>query len=729
MCSSCAAVSFIFADGVRQLKSGEISALDAAELLIAQMTDDELLWLLDGDTPAREMIRLPARTKAGPIAAGAVPRLGIPGIRFSDGPRGVVMGKSTAFPVTIMRAATWDFALEERVGLAMGREARARGANYSGAVCVNLLRHPAWGRAQECYGEDPVLTGRMAAGLTQGLRRNVMACVKHFALNSIENSRFVVDVVVDDHALHEVYLPHFKTVVDAGADSVMSSYNSVNGAFAGENKVLLTDILRDEWGFEGFVTSDWVLGVHDAVESLEAGVDVEMPLRLVRARGLPTAVRSGRVTRETLIRSARRIIATTLRHYADRDEAEPPLAVVAGPEHRTLARQVAVAGCVLLKNDAVTGEPMLPLPTTFRRLAVIGPLADQANTGDQGSSLVHPPSTVSALQGLREALPDIDIIHRDGRDLGAATRAASDTDAIVIVAGLGPDDEGERILAEGGPGLDILGFPFTLRPVRYVLAKISVWAASLFRQFGLGGDRTSLTLHADDEDLITAIAAVNPRTAVVVIGGSAIIMEAWRDKVPAILMGWYPGMEGGRALADVLTGAAEPGGRLPVAIPHRAEHLPFFDPVAPRVVYDAWWGQRKLDRDGNSAAFPFGFGLGYTTFDMELQTHRAGEVDGAATVRVVNTGERAGSTVVQIYAVNRDTPQSVPQLIGFDRVALSAGESAIVDIDLDLTPTRERDPQTHTWTRRPGRWWILAASHSPSTFVDPAVLFEKQTES
>ena len=204
MTTSDAAGGVTFAECVNDLRSGAATAREAAESLIAQMNDDELLWLLDGDTPARAMLRLPARMKAGPIAGGAVPRLGIPGIRFSDGPRGVVIGRSTAFPVTIMRAATWDPALEERVGLAMGREARARGANYSGAVCVNLLRHPAWGRAQECYGEDPVLAGQMGAGLTRGLRHNVMACVKHFALNSIENSRFTVDVTVDEHALHEV---------------------------------------------------------------------------------------------------------------------------------------------------------------------------------------------------------------------------------------------------------------------------------------------------------------------------------------------------------------------------------------------------------------------------------------------------------------------------------------------------------------------------------------------
>jgi len=566
----------------------------------------------------------------------------------------------------------------------------------------------------------------MGAGLTRGLRRNVMACVKHFALNSIENSRFKVDVIVDDHALHEVYLPHFKTVVDAGVDSVMSSYNSVNGAFAGENKVLLTDILRDEWGFEGFVTSDWVRGTHDAVQSLEAGMDIEMPLRLLRARELPKALRDGKASRETVLRSARRILSTCLRYYAQRDEAEPSSNLVAGPEHRALARQVAVMGSVLLKNEAVDGEPVLPLSATIRRLAVIGRLADQPNTGDRGSSLVHPPSTVSALQGLREALPAVDVIHCDGRDLAASAKTASDADAVVVIAGLGANDEGERILAEGGPGPDLFGFPFNLRPVRYVLGKLTVLAGELFSQFGRGGDRKSLTLDSNDEALIAAVADANPRTSVVVIGGSAILMEGWRDKVPGILVGWYPGMEGGRALADVLTGADEPGGRLPVAIPVRAEHLPFFDPDAAQIVYDAWWGQRKLDRDGNPAAFPFGFGLGYTAFEMTLVDHRAGASNGVATVRVTNTGSRAGSTVIEVYAFE-DSPRPVPQLIGFKRVKLAAGQDATVDVHLDLTPTRERDPRTGTWSRRAGTWRILAAPHSPSTFDNATPLFDSET--
>ena len=469
-----------------------------------------MLWLLDGDTPVRDLVKMVKKLSTVALTGGALPRLGIPGVRFSDGPRGVVIGNSTAFPVTIARAATWEPDLEERVGQAMGVEARAAGANYSGAVCVNLLRHPAWGRAQECYGEDPVLTGRMGAGLTRGLRRNVMACVKHFALNSIENSRFKVDVTVDEHALHEVYLPHFKTVVDAGVDSVMSSYNSVNGHFADVNKVLLTDILRDEWGFDGFVTSDWVFGIHDAVRSLEAGMDVEMPLRLVRARELPAALESGRLSRETVLTSARRILATTLRHYAIRNEGDPPASVVAKAEHRILARHVAARGAVLLKNDPSAVSPCCRWRTEIKRLAVIGALATEANLGDHGSSRVRPPATSSPLDGLREALPRTEIVYVDGSDAAAAARAAADADVAIVVAGMTWKDEGEFIANDNTESLKILGFPFNSRVLQFVEGKV----AALGKRFAKGGDRQSLTLHRPDEELIAAVAEANARTVV-----------------------------------------------------------------------------------------------------------------------------------------------------------------------------------------------------------------------
>jgi beta-glucosidase len=710
-----------FAQAVDAVRAGQIDSTQAAERLLGQLSDNELLWLLDGDVTRLKIITLPAKIRAGPITGGEIKRLGIPGIRFCDGPRGVVAGPSTSFPVTMARAATWDPALEEQVGLAMGCVARAQGANYSGAVCINLLRHPAWGRSQECYGEDPVLIGQMGSALTRGLRPNVMACVKHFALNSMENARFMVDVQVDDHALHEVYLPHFKAVIDAGAESVMSAYNSVNGAWMDMNAVLLTDVLREEWGFTGFVTSDWVSGTHDAIKSLEAGMDVEMPARLLRARTLPAALKDGRVSRELVLRSARRIVATQIRHMAGRATDEPDRAVLACEAHRALARTVASRAAVLLKNDDVEGKPALPLdPAVLRKIAVIGRLADSANLGDRGSSVVHPPSTCSPLAGLREALPATQIHHHDGGDSVAAAALAAEADVAVLVVGYTAEDEGESIVNDNPDGAAILGPPFSWKPVQWLMKKLS---ARTMAQFGIGGDRKSLTLRVEDEVLIKAVAAANPRTIVVLIGGSAIIMEAWRNAVPAIVMAWYPGMEGGRAIADVLTGEAEPGGRLPFAIPTDAAHLPFFDAQARSIVYDSWWGQRLLDRDGHKAAFPFGHGLGYTQFAIELAGHAVSEMQGTATVRARNIGPRAGSTVVQVYAVDAAAPRPIPQLIGFARVDAEAGAEAIVSVPLDLTPVRSRDPATKVWSRRPGNWWIVAALASPADCGGGSALF------
>ncbi|WP_312168495.1 glycoside hydrolase family 3 C-terminal domain-containing protein [Microbacterium sp.] len=707
-----------FDEAVEAVRTDAITVDEATEQLLALLEDEELLGLLDGDVPVRSMIKLPGMIRAGAIGAAQVPRIGFPGVQFVDGPRGVVVEGSTAFPVSMARAATWDPDLEQEVGEAMGLEARAHGANYSGAVCINLLRHPAWGRAQESYGEDPVLTGRMGVGLTRGLRANVMACVKHYALNSMENARFRVDVRVDDHALHEVYLPHFKAVVDAGAESVMSAYNSVNGKFMDVNSVLLTDILRDEWGFEGFVTSDWVFGTHAGLESLEAGMDIEMPLTLLRARELPKALKDGRLARETVLRSARRIVGTILSHAVSRDIAEPTRSVIASPAHRELARRVAEKSMVLLKNDAIDGTSILPLSPAIARLAVIGSLADATNMGDHGSSLVHPPSAVTPLGGLREALPDVDIIHSDGTDVAAAAASAAQADVAVLVVGMNHDDEGERV-ENDDLDLSILGFPFNFAPVKWLMKKMPRKNTS---QFGRGGDRESLTLHPADERLIAAVTAANPSTVVVLIGGSAIIVEAWRAKVPAILHAWYAGMEGGRALADVLIGTVEPGGRLPVAVPTDAAHLPFFDAEARTIEYDAWWGQRKLDRDGHAAAFPFGFGLGYTTFDIELVDHDASATEGTALVHVSNTGDRSGSTVAQIYAVDTNAENVVPQLVGFRRVELQAGGEETIEVDLDLTPTRERNPESRTWARRPGAWAIVAAAHSPRTIDNARAL-------
>lgn len=700
-----------FDRALQDVRSGSTSAVEAADALISQLSDDEVLWLLDGDISRFAAVKIPEMMRAGPITAAALPRIGFPGIKFSDGPRGVIMGASTAFPVTMARAATWDPALEQRVGEAMGLEARAQGANYSGAVCINLLRHPAWGRAQECYGEDPVLVGRMGVALTQGLRPNVMACVKHFALNSMENARFSVDVSVDAHALHEVYLPHFKAVIDAGAESVMSAYNSVNGHWCGESRELLTDILRNEWGFTGFVSSDWVWGIRDGVKSLEAGMDLEMPLRMIRARELPGALKEGRITRALAEMSARRLIATVLRHLTNRDEATPVRSVVACDAHRALARLVSARGMVLLKNDAVAGQPLLPLEkTTLGRIAVLGRLATAPNLGDHGSSNVHPPHTSSPLDGIRAALPGVEVVYADGTDLALATQLATSADLAIVVAGMDHDDEGEMIQNDNIDGMKLFGFPFNLAITQWLLKMATSKAA---KEFSGGGDRRSLTLKPDEEVLLDAIAGANARTVAVLIGGSAIVMERWRDKVPAILMAWYPGMEGGHAIADVLTGAQEPGGRLPFVIPTDAAHLPFFDADARQITYDAWWGQRMLDRDGWPAAFRLGHGLGYSSHEVILLSVTAGGMEGVAAVRVGNTGARAGATVVQLYAFDADAAVRIPQLVGFARVELAAGEERELTVDLDITPLHQRSPETKQWSLRPGAWQIVAAQVCP----------------
>lgn len=700
-----------YGEAVRAVRAGELDPQAAAERLIDGMTDDELLGLLDGDSPRWLLPFIPLLLGRRPFVAGAVPRLGIPGIRFSDGARGVVIGPSTAFPVTMARAATWDPSLEEQVGLAIGLETRARGANYSASLCVNLLRHPGWGRAQECYGEDPVLTARMGSALMHGVRANVMACVKHFALNSMEDERFEVDVSVDDHALHEVYLPHFKALVDAGADSLMTAYNKVRGEYMDVNGALLTDVLRNEWGFDGFVTSDWVFGTHDAVASLDAGMDIEMPLRLRRARDLPAALRSGAVARATVLESARRILRTTVRHAASREEEEPGRDTIASPAHRALARRVAAESMVLLKNEAVGADALLPLDPDIRHLAVVGRLAARANLGDHGSSRVRPPSTVSPLEGLREALPGVRITTPSGPSARAAARAAASADVAIVVVGLDQHDEGESVVT-GGVEVGVLGRAFAAGPLRRPL----IGLAHLASRFVRGGDRASLELRPSDVELIRAVTTVNPRTVVVLVGGSAILTEEWRERVPALLLAWYGGMEGGHALASVLTGAREPGGRLPFVVPTEISHLPPFDSTAKSVVYDDRWGQRLLDADGHAPAFPFGFGLGYTTFEHRLVDHRFDEIGGTAAVRVTNTGDREGSTVVQVYAADLSLERPVAQLVGFQKVTLGSGAESVVRVDLDAGPTRHRDPATKRWSPRPGEWAIVAGPHSPSSW-------------
>jgi beta-glucosidase len=685
---------------VERVRAGA-DARAEAQALVAAMTRDEKLGCLDGDTPFWEGLidAIQGGYYEHPYPAAAVPRLGLPGLAFSDGPRGVVVGHATAFPVSMARGATFDPDLEQRIGDAIGRELRAVGATFYGGVCVNLLRHPGWGRAQETYGEDPLHVGTMGAALARGVQRHAMACVKHFACNSIENARFKVDVAAGERALHEVYLPHFRHVVEAGVASVMSAYNAVNGEWCGHSRTLLTEILREEWGFDGFVLSDFQFGLRDAVASMRAGLDVEMPYVQQRAQHLPAALEEDRLDETEVGVVVERIVTTFLR-FAHVFERSEPKTLLACDAHRALAREAAAKSIVLLRNEG----PLLPLDaSSLRRVAVIGRLAAVPNIGDGGSSNVHPPHVVTPLEGLRAALPAVDVAPADDVSIAAGA------DVAIVVVGYTHRDEGEYVDPAGVAHLMHLYPPMT-DPCLGPRLRQAVRHAAEGRGMSPGGDRRRLELSESDEALIVATVAANPRTIVVVMGGSAVLMETWRHEVPAIVLLWYPGMEGGHALADVLLGRRAPSGRLPFAIPTSAAHLPPFDPDATAITYDLWHGQWKLDRDQNAPAYPFGFGLTYTTFRLG-----SARIEGEGTQRTVrcsvtNTGTRDGTDVIQVYGSLPDSKYERPRrrLVGFARIEVAAGQTKEVGIPISLRPLAIRE--SGGWLFEPGKY-LLAVAH------------------
>jgi len=685
-----------------------------ARALLAQLTLDEKLGTMHGDTPfwpgLAEMMA-PGGYASRPWVAGAVPRLGIPGIRFVDGPRGIILQGATTFPVSMARGAAWDPALEERIGDVIGRELRALGGNHFGGVCINLLRHPAWGRAQETYGEEPRHVGALGAALARGVQRHVMACVKHFALNSMEHARFKVDVTIDPRALHEIYAAHFKMVVDAGVASVMSAYNSLNGEWCGQNRALLTGILKEQWGFQGYIMTDFIFGMRDSRKAALAGQDIEMPFAMHWARELKALVERGEVPLARIDDAALRVLRQQVRFGQGRDPAQYTKDVVGCASHRQLAREAAQKSIVMLKNDGA----LLPLAGT-QRLAVVGRLAAVPNTGDGGSSNTQPAHVVTPLEGLGAALGEKAIAFDDGSDPARAAKTAAAAEAAVVVIGYTHDDEGEYIppdmLSMFAPT-----FPPPTPAEAPVAKKILAGGGPQEGAFSPGGDREKLALSKRDEALILAVAAAQPRTIVVLMVGSAVVTEAWRQKAGAIVVLWYPGMEGGHALADVLLGKVNPGGRLPCTFPRRAKDLPFFDRNATKITYDLWHGYRKLARDGAAAAFPFGFGLSYTTFkhaNLRLTKTRLGASDTLeATVDVTNTGNVAGDEVAQLYvsAPGSRVERASRELKAFARVTLAPGETRRVALNVPVADLAYYDA-ARGWTVEALEYEAIIARHA-----------------
>ena len=682
-----------------------------ARELLGQLTLDEKLGLMSGDTDfwpgLPEMLGggYPKRT----WNAGVVPRLGIPGIRFADGPRGVMLKGATTFPVSMARGAAWDVELEERVGDVIGRELRSLGGTFFGGVCINLPRHPAWGRAQETYGEDSHLLGELGAALTRGVQQHLMACAKHYALNSMENARFTVDVTIAPRPLHEVYLAHFKRVVEEGVASIMSAYNSVNGEWCGQNTTLLTDILKDRWGFEGVVVTDFIFGMRDGKKAALAGQDVEMPFRM-HFRALKALVDSGDVPLSRIDDAALRILRQQVRLLRPGDYGP---AWVGCAEHRAVAREAAQKSIVLLKNEG----GLLPWKAPAR-VAVIGRLAATPNTGDGGSSNTFPDYVITPLEGVRAAAGDGSaVVFDDGSDVERAKTIAAAADVVLIVVGYTHEDEGESIPSDLADQFAPL-FPPPTEAELPIVRAMSEARQKSETSFSPGGDRDDLGLRPSDEALIAAVAEANPRCAVAIMAGSTVLMENWRARVPAILMLWYPGMEGGHALADLLFGTASPSGKLPFVVPKRAQDLPHFDKNAKTFEYDLWHGHRKLDRDGVAPAFPFGFGLSYTTFaygPLRVDRPVAAPTDAVdVTVDVTNTGAVAGDEIVQFYV---EVPVSAVerarrQLVAFARVSLPAGETRTVALRLPLSRLAYFDETRDNFVVEPATYELLAARHS-----------------
>ena len=752
---------------------------------------------------------------------------GVPVMRCSDGPAGVrgtswTGPASASFPCGTALGATFDPQLVHTVAEALAVEARSKGAHMVLAPTVNLHRTPIGGRNFECFSEDPLLTTKLAVAYVRGLQqpgpdgRKLSCCIKHFVANDTEFERHTISSEVDEVTLRELYLTPFERAVrpvaegGAGAAAVMSSYNRINGVYASEHVELLRGVLRDDFGFDGVVVSDWY-GTHSAAQSLEAGLDLEMPgPPRERGEALLAAVRSGETTEARVDESVRRLL--TLFDWMGLDANSE-----AGEEHtddsaetRALIRQAAIAGMVLLRNEG----GVLPLAAQSQ-IALLGPNAERGQVQGGGSARVRttrPSMPLTALQAR-----DITIVHEPGCSIDKRLRpmrgdfnvhyqgvdgetAEASTDrlnfiwlekpapniehsafGVSIEGTFTPDVTGDWLVAltaVGSATLRIDGelvvdlttpqtggafFGLGSQEIRTTLAceagiarhvQVTVAFEERAQLRGLlvgaqppvvddpmaravaaardatgaavvivgtnadweteGEDRETMSLPGEQDELIRRVAAVNPRTVVVINAGSPVSMP-WLNDVAAVLQVWFPGEEFGEALADVLLGVAEPGGRLPITIPRQLADTPAFAHHPGRdgrAVYGEGLliGHRWYDAHGIAPAFSFGHGLGYTTWELGA-AQMLGEPDTglSVVVRVRNTGDRAGSTVVQCYVEPLAPTAGRPlrTLQGFAKVSAEPGADVEAVIDLDLRAFSRWDAATHDWATPAGDHAIL----------------------
>lgn len=673
------------------------------------------------------------------FSSPGVPRLGIPELWHSDGPHGIrpevlwdewnqagwTNDSCTAFPALVNLAATWDCELSRLYGECIGAEARYREKDILLGPGINMGRTPLNGRTFEYMGEDPYLASRLVVPYVQGVQSNgVAACVKHFAVNNQETNRTATNSVVDDRTLYEIYLPAFKAAVDGGAWAIMGSYNLYNGQFNCHNKKLLCDILKDEWGFDGVVISDWG-GCRDDDEAVTNGLDIEMGTWTNGLRGAASdsyqnyhlarpyleRLRDGRASEEVLNDKARRILRTIFRTSMGKEQH---FGSFTSPEHFAASRKIAAEGLVLLKND---GALPLQIPEGGK-LLLVGENAYKMMTVGGGSSSLKAKYEVIPLDGIKDAFAGKAEVKWERGYVG-------DTQTSYNKVNTGQDLSESRSAIQLGQDAvaaakeaDCVIFIGGLNKSKY--------------QDNEGTDRLDIGLPYCQDELIEALSEVAKQLVVVNISGSPVSMP-WADKVNAIVQAWYGGSEFGHALADVLTGVVNPSGKLPFTIPYALADGPLkTERQYPGIMEEGkqWWqeyydegvfiGYRWYDTKQIPVQFPFGYGLSYTDFELSDAAIKPSGKGWTVTAVVKNVGKLAGAEVVQLYISDTEASVERPakELKGFEKVFLTPGESRKLSFSVDRQALSFFDAGKHEWVAEPGEFHALVGTSSEDIKAD-----------
>ncbi len=637
-----------------------------------------------------------------------IEHLGVPEIIVSDGPHGVrrvpdakslVMSSlpATCFPTASSLASTWDVDLLHKMGEALAEEGIALNVDVILGPGVNMKRSPLGGRNFEYYSEDPYLAGEMAASLINGIQsRGVGTSIKHFAANNQEFQRFCINAEVDERALREIYLPAFETAVKRTQPwTVMCAYNKLNGTYCSENHALLVDILKDEWGFEGLVVSDWG-AVHDRVASLKGGLDLEMPgPQDKRVEAVVEAVHSSELDEKILDESVRRILSIVFKAQETSKGGEFDV-----EEHHLQARKIASEGMVLLKNDGI-----LPLKG-HQHIAVIGRAAKEAHFQGGGSSHINPTKVAIPFKELQNLAGEAELSYAEGYP----TDATFHQELI---------DQAVGIAQTADVALLYLALPS-------------------FKE-SEGYDRPDLDLTEQQIALIKAVAKVQPNTVVILNNGAPVAMSAWIDDVAAVLEAWMMGQAGGGAIADILFGKVNPSGKLAETFPIKIVDTPAsinWPGGAGEVHYGEgiFIGYRYYDAKELPVLFPFGYGLSYTTFtysnaNVSVKTFK--DADGVTlTVDVTNAGKVAGKEIVQVYVHDQKSELVRPykELKGFAKVELQPGETKTVSVELDFRAFAYYHPKYQQWITEDGDFDVLIGASAADIRHSLSVMLKSTLE-